>query len=60
MVITDMNIRTGRMESEIKVDTDNETAAAIAEGRQIMRDRNEKGYRGIDELKAALEVCSYL
>ena len=55
MVITDMNIRTGRMESEIKVDTDNETAAAIAEGRQIMRDRNEKGYRGIDELKAALE-----
>ena len=60
MVITDMNIRTGRMESEIKVDTDNETTAAIAEGRQIMRDRNEKGYRGIDELKAALEVCIYL
>ena len=29
MVITDMNIRTGRMESEIKVDTDNETAAAL-------------------------------
>ena len=30
MVITDMNIRTGRMESEIKVDTDNETAQSSA------------------------------
>ena len=31
------------------------TAAAIAEGRRIMRDKNAKGYHSMDELKAALE-----
>ena len=41
---------------EIKVDTPNEiTAAAIAEGRRIMRDKNARGYHSMDELKAALE-----
>lgn len=50
-------IRTGGIPFEIKVDTPNEvTAAAIAEGRQIMRDKSAKGYRDMDELKAALDV----
>ena len=49
-------IRTGGISFEIKVDTPNEiTAAAIAEGRRIMRDKNAKGYHTMDELKAALE-----
>ena len=49
-------IRTGGIPFEIKVDTPNEiTAAAIAEGRRIMRDQNVKGYHSMDELKAALE-----
>lgn len=49
-------IRTGGIPFEIKVNTPNEiTEAAIAEGRRIMRDKNEKGYHSIEELKAALE-----
>ncbi len=46
-------IRTGGIPFEIKVDTPNEiTAAAIAEGRRIMRDKNARGYHSMDELKA--------
>ena len=59
---TDVNIflrqaiRTGGIPFEIKVDTPNEiTAAAIAEGRRIMRDKNARGYHSMDELKAELE-----
>ena len=42
---------------ELKLEKpNNTTAAAIEEGRRIASDPNVKGYRSIDELKAALDV----
>ena len=50
-------IRQGGLPCEVKLDVPNEaTAAAIAEGRALMRDKNAKGYTNMDELRAALEV----
>ena len=50
-------IRQGGLPFEVKLDVPNEaTAAAIAEGRALMRDKNAKGYTNMDELRAALEV----
>lgn len=50
-------IRQGGLPFEVKLDVPNETtAAAIAEGRALMHDKNAKGYTNMDELRAALEV----
>ena len=50
-------IRQGGLPFEVKLDVPNETtAAAIAEGRALMRDPNAKGYTNMDDLRAALEV----
>ncbi len=50
-------IRTGGLPFEVRLDVPNETtAAAIEEGRSLMRDKNAKGYNTIDELRAALDV----
>ena len=50
-------IRQGGLPFEVKLDIPNETtAAAIAEGRALMRDRNAKGYTDMDDLRKALEV----
>ena len=49
-------IRTGGIPFEIRIDTPNEiTAAAIAEGRRLLRDKETKGYRDMDALRAALD-----
>ena len=50
-------IRQGGLPFEVKLDIPNEiTAAAIEEGRELLHDKNAKGYKSIDELRAALEV----
>ncbi len=50
-------IRQGGLPFEVKLDIPNETtAAAIAEGRALLRDKNAKGYTDMDDLRAALEV----
>ena len=50
-------IRQGGLPFEVKLDIPNEiTAAAIAEGRALMRDKNAKGYTNMDDLRMALEV----
>ena len=50
-------IRQGGLPFEVKLDIPNETtAAAIAEGRALMRDKNAKGYTNMDDLRTALEV----
>lgn len=50
-------IRQGGLPFEVKLDTPNETtAAAIKEGRALMWDKNAKGYKNMDDLRAALEV----
>ena len=50
-------IRQGGLPFEVKLDIPNETtAAAIAEGRALLRDKNAKGYTSMDDLRAALEV----
>lgn len=50
-------IRQGGLPFEVKIDIPNETtAAAIAEGRALLRDKNAKGYTSMDDLRAALEV----
>lgn len=50
-------IRTGGIPFDVRVNTPNEvTAAAIAEGRKMMRDSSAKGYHSMDALKAALDV----
>ena len=50
-------IRQGGLPFEVKLDIPNEvTAAAIAEGRALMHDKEVKGYKDMDELRAALEV----
>ena len=49
-------IRTGGIPFEVKVDRPNEiTAMAIAEGKRLLQDSTAKGYRSMDELKAALD-----
>ena len=50
-------IRENGIPFELKLSVPNETtAAAIEEGRRIARDQKVKGYKSIDELKAALDV----
>ena len=50
-------IRLGGLPFEVKLDIPNETtAAAIAEGRALMQDKNAKGYTNMDDLRTALEV----
>lgn len=50
-------IRQGGLPFEVKLDIPNETtAAAIAEGRALARDKTAKGYTNMEELRAALEV----
>ena len=50
-------IRENGIPFELKLSVPNETtAAAIEEGRRIAHDPNVKGYKSIDELKAALDV----
>ena len=50
-------IRQGGLPFEVKLDIPNETtAAAIAEGRALLRDKNAKGYTNMDDLRAALEI----
>ena len=50
-------IRQGGLPFEVKLDIPNETtAAAIEEGRALMRDKNAKGYKNMDDLRTALEV----
>lgn len=51
------SIRTGGIPFEVRLNTPNDiTAAAIAEGKKLLRDPSAKGYNNMDELKAALEV----
>ena len=48
-------IRQGGLPFEVKLDVPNEvTAAAIREGRDIIKDRNARGYKNMDDLRAAL------
>ncbi|MBQ7523298.1 MAG: type II toxin-antitoxin system RelB/DinJ family antitoxin [Oscillospiraceae bacterium] len=50
-------IRQGGLPFEVKLDVPNETtAAAIREGRAILKDKNAKGYKNIDDLRTALGV----
>ena len=50
-------IRENGIPFELKLSVPNETTvAAIEEGRRIAHDPNVKGYKSIDELKAALDV----
>ena len=50
-------IRENGIPFELKLSVPNETtAAAIEEGRRIVHDPKVKGYKSIDELKAALDV----
>lgn len=50
-------IRENGIPFELKLSVPNETTAvAIEEGRRIARDQKVKGYKSIDELKAALDV----
>ena len=49
-------IRQGGLPFEVKLDIPNEiTAAAIREGRQVMKDKNVNGYKNMDDLRTALE-----
>ena len=50
-------IRQGGLPFDVKLDIPNEvTAAAIDEGRAMMKDKSAPGYKSIDELRAALDV----
>ena len=50
-------IRENGIPFALKLDVPNEeTAAAIEEGRRIAHDKSVKGYTSIDELRKALEV----
>ena len=50
-------IRENGIPFELKLSVPNEaTAAVIEEGRRIAHDTNVKGYKSIDELRAALDV----
>lgn len=49
-------IRENGIPFALRLDVPNDTtAAAIREGRRIARDKSVKGYKSMDELKAALE-----
>ena len=51
------SIRENGIPFEIRLNTPNElTAAAIAEGRAVAKDLDQKGYKTMEELKAALDV----
>lgn len=50
-------IRQGGLPFEVKLDIPNETtAAAIREGRDIIKDSKAHGYKNMDDLKAALDI----
>lgn len=50
-------IRQGGLPFEVKLDIPNEiTAAAIREGRDIIKDGKVQGYKNMDDLRAALGV----
>ena len=50
-------IRENGIPFELRMEKPNRTtAAAIAEGRRIASDPNVKGYKDMDDLKAALDV----
>ena len=50
-------IRQGGLPFEVKIDIPNEvTAAAIREGRDILKDGGAHGYKNMDDLRAALGV----
>ena len=47
----------GGLPFEIKLDIPNETtAAAIAEGRKLLKSNDAAGYKNMDDLRAALDV----
>lgn len=49
-------IRSNGIPFELRLDVPNDaTAAAIIEGRRLARDRSVKGYRTMEELRAALD-----
>ena len=51
------SIRENGIPFEIRLNTPTElTAAAIAEGRAVAKDLDQKGYKTMEELKAALDV----
>ena len=50
-------IRQGGLPFEVKLDIPNEiTANAIVEGHALLYDKNAKGYKNLDDLRAALDV----
>ena len=50
-------IRQGGLPFEVKLDVPNEvTAAAIREGREIIKNKESHGYKNMDDLRAALGV----
>ena len=49
-------IRENGLPFELKLTPNQTTAAAIEEGRRIAHDPNQKGYRDMDALRAALDV----
>ena len=50
-------IRQGGLPFDVKLDIPNEvTAAAIAEGRALVKDKKNKGFDNMDDLRAALGV----
>lgn len=50
-------IRENGIPFELKLDVPNDvTAAAIAEGRALARNKNVNGYSSMDDLKAALDI----
>ena len=51
------SIRQGGLPFEVKLDIPNEaTAAAIREGKSILKDSSARGYTDMDDLRAALDV----
>lgn len=63
METTNLNIRTDKIIREqgipfsLKLDTPNQTtAAAIEEGRKLMKDPSTPRYSNMDDLKAALDL----
>ena len=56
MESTNLNIRTG-IPFELKLSVPNEeTVAAMEEGMRIAYDKSVKGYKSMEELKAALDL----
>ncbi len=51
------SLRVNGLPFEVKADLPNETTlAAMREGDAILSDKNAKGYKSIDELRAALDL----